>query len=57
MEHRSQASIGGELEDKVQTPLDAEPKQPSRVGMVNVSDDSELGEEISDPLLFSLPLG
>lgn len=52
MEHGGEAAMGGELKNEVQAAVGAESDQLSSVGVINVSYDTKLRQEITNPILI-----
>lgn len=56
MKHRGQASMRRELQDQVQATFDAESKKLCCIWVSNMSNDSELRQEISYSFLLAVLL-
>lgn len=52
MKERTDAAMRGEFEDKVEAAIDTETEQPGRIWVVDMGNDSELWQEISDLVFF-----
>lgn len=52
MKKGSEAAEDGELEDEVEPTLDPEPEKAGSVWVVDVGDDPELRQKVSDSLFF-----